>query len=302
MKPFRKKGINYVIATYPGKTCVTNRNLFVNSHTHSVHPKDYLKFHLEQLLAIKFTHGFQITIMKAMPAKNVECWEGYYNIKRIVSKLKRKMIHVECVNVPNYGLSYGQYIRAYKKYCNPNGHPGYPNGHPGFPNHPVFDYYILVEDDYVPCVDHFDEKLIEIYNTKFYTKLNHFSNEGVLCAWASFSKNNQLHMAHSLCIVSTKTMKKVFFKQFKQQLEKLKNKCQLNFSQMFTDANIDIQDYSKKYYTPYWNGRHLVDCSVGSPENSTALFIPLQCMPSTEPGEIEFDFSSVPKHTFLKTI
>jgi hypothetical protein len=73
MKPFTKKGINYVIATYPGKTCVTNRYLFVNSH--SVHPKDYLKF----------THGFQITIMKAIPAKDVECWEGYYNIKKIVS-------------------------------------------------------------------------------------------------------------------------------------------------------------------------------------------------------------------------
>jgi hypothetical protein len=271
------KSVNYVIATYPGKTCVTNRNLFVNCQ---LHPKNYLKFHLEQLLNLKTTFITQITIMKATPTKDADCWEGYYNIKRLISQLTRKRgINVVCVNVPNYGLSYGQYIGAYKKYCDNE-----------------FDYYILMEDDYVPCIDHFDAKLIEIYNTKFNNTT--FSNEGVLCAWTSCAKNMQLHMAHSLCIISTKTMKRVFFKQFKKQLEKLKNNCQLNFSQMFTDFGIGIQDYSDKYYTPYWNGRHLVDCSAICPENNTALFIPLQIVPTTK-TTIEYDFASVPKHLFL---
>jgi hypothetical protein len=296
---FKKPTINYVIATYPGKKCVTNRNLFVNSVVHTVHPKDYLKYHLEQLIAIKSQHITQITIMKALPPNGTECWEGYYNIKTLISTLMRVHgINVECINVPNYGLSYGQYIRAYKKYSSESD-TKFQSDTPKFHK---FDYYILMEDDYIPCIDNFDEKLIQSYQNKFYNKKTHFNDEGVLCVWASFAKDNQLHMAHSLCIVSAKTMKKVFFKQFKIQLEKLKHNCQINFSKIFTQANIPIKDYTNEYYTPYWNGKHLVDCCINTPENNTALFLPIQVIPNDVPGNIEFNFSCVPKHMLLKII
>jgi hypothetical protein len=272
--------VNYVIATYPGKQCVSNRNNFV---THSIHPETYLRHHLEQLIKLPYDTITQITIMKATPAKGTPCWNNYYKIDDLIRKLQESRgITVVTHNVPNVGQSYGQYIKAYEMTHAQN-----------------FDYWILMEDDYIPLLPHFDNVLIRKYNNKAKT----MSNLLLLCSWATKVATTKgviaHHAAHSLSLVNEKTMSKVFNKDsiHKHYNSFCNSQCQMKFSLLFTKYNIKILDYTDLYSTPFWNGKSCVNCSK-SPKNNSAIFSPLQSM-SLPIESFVNDFSTMPKHSWI---
>jgi hypothetical protein len=269
-----KPKVNYVIATYAGTQCNSNREPYVDL---KIHPQDYLKHHLRQLLSIPHSLS-QVTIMKARTDVGAAVWDSYYDIDDIVKELSKK-VTVKIYNVANEGISYGQYIKAYE-----------------LDSSSQFDYWIFMEDDYIPVLPNFDFKLIEMYNVE-----NSLAYGGLMCAWAA-NLGNKLHAAHSLCIVNNKTMFTVF-SDLKKQLSKIKTQpsgghYQLEFSKMFTDLKFPITDYSSYYYTPYWHSDKCVDCCVEKPVNDTAIFVPLQL------GVIDnkYLFSNIEKHSWIKKI
>jgi len=267
--------INYVIATYAGIKCVTNRENFVNF---DVHPRDYLKFHLEQLLLVP--HNLtQVTIMKANTTATEQSWESYYEIDDIINKLS-KLVTIKIHNVENHGVSYGQFIKSYNLCKNDNS----------------FDYYIFTEDDYIPSSANFDFKLINEYKQ---------FGSGLMCAWASKAAVKIMHAAHSLCIVNTSTLQSVFSAE-ELQLQKFNGKkpweCQIIFSQMFSDLNYPLFDYSKCYYTTYWTGRSCVDCCNVIPINSYPLFVPLQMFRSNSTGITPEQINEIVNNTVYSNI
>jgi hypothetical protein len=222
--------------------------------------------------------------MKAHTDPSDPVWPGYYDIEDLIHELKNKKVIVEVHTVPNQGISYGQYIRAYNicKQSSPLNN---------------FDYYIFMEDNYAPVLSNFDQKLIEIHTLQ---------KTGVLCAWANTMGLGIYHAAHSLCIIDKNSMSTAF-RNVNEQLDRLINirpcECQLVFSQMFTDFGIPLTDYSLYYYTPYWTGRTNVDCCRESPQNPVPIFAPFQLVrdgiPTLNNIFSRIDFSSVTKHSRL---
>jgi len=278
--------VNYVIATYAGTKCVTDRERFLHL---GIHPKDYLKVHLRKLIDTphKLT---QITIMKAEVPNGIASWEGYYDIDDLVTELSKTTV-VKTFSVPNQGISYGQYIRSYE-FCKKD---------------TPFDYWILMEDDYVPVLPNFDSVLVKIHKELL-------PRQGVLCAWASKASVGIYHAAHSLCVVDEKSMAKTFANPAAQMRRLISIqrpcRCQILFSQMFTNIGIPMTDYTGLYHTPYWTGALCVDCSSNEPVNSSAIFVPLQMVTvgqmTTTAGESvnatindllqNINFGDMPKH------
>lgn len=150
--------INYIIATWNGYR--PSAQLCLSYY------EQVLKNHIDAVNRYKNTIS-QITIMK--PYCNTI--NSYYDIN-----LTNNMKLIECVNEFQ---SYGQWLKAVEKYLND------------------FDYFIFVEDDYVPAIDNFDMKLIEIYEEGTY-----------LCSMAD-TLNNMFphHAAISNGIISKKLLK-----------------------------------------------------------------------------------------------
>lgn len=98
--------------------------------------KDYLKAQIEQLSKIKHNLD-QITIIKPLGSDDPD----YYDIKNTTGK------PIVILERPTNDRAYGQFLFAHD-------------------NEPGFDYYILVEDDYLPNIDGFDSILIELLNEK----------------------------------------------------------------------------------------------------------------------------------------
>lgn len=100
--------------------------------------KDYLKAQIGQLSKLKHNLD-QITIIKPLGSDDPD----YYNIGR-VNTTGRPVVLIER---PTNDRAYGQFLFAYD-------------------NEPGFDYYFLVEDDYLPACDNFDTLLIQALEFK----------------------------------------------------------------------------------------------------------------------------------------
>lgn len=238
--------INYVISTYNG----------LNKRNHSEPlPKDVLKTHLSKLLSLQHTLS-QITIMK--PTSET-FYPEYYEVQSIIENFN---IPIKIVDCENYGFSFGQFLTAYKKYTD------------------QFDYYIFVEDDYVPLIDGFDTILTKIYTQKFLDKI------GVLCSLVQGSYDYSLvggyppHVEGIVCC-NSQTLDKIFCfplwendpikwldlidsgidSDYDWEGQKQGYKggyYQLTFSYLFYKANILMDDYLDVKYKegfyqfPYW--------------------------------------------------
>lgn len=265
--------INYVIATYAGKNGVDCRNILRDMDPI---PEDYLKVHLEKLGEI--THNLaQVTVMKA-DSRGTDSYTNYYNIDDEI--IKKVGCPVVFHDVPNEGISYGQYVRAFNKYKN------------------KFNYYIFVEDDYYPYISRFGNVLTEIYKQKFDNKID--ENKGLLCAWASDNEKKVMHPAHALMIINTESMIKMInynnYKVLQQLRECGKGYCQVLFGIFFTSAGIAIKDYSDLYYTPYFHGKakNCIDCCATTPKNDAAIFAPIQMYKCKRS-----EFATLKKHKYL---
>ena len=101
--------------------------------------KDYLRAQIDQLLKIR--HNLtQITIIQPLGSDDPE----YY---KVFDDLDLAMLPIRVLKRPMNDRAYGQFLFAHD-------------------NEPGFDYYILVEDDYLPNLDGFDSHLIDLLHEK----------------------------------------------------------------------------------------------------------------------------------------
>lgn len=99
----------------------------------------YLRDHLEQLRTVKHHIDAIIIIINTSKQELPE----YTEFVRTISE-KIGDTPVTILRRSNIGMSYGAYTHAFKKYVN------------------EFDYFILMEDDYLPVEDYFDTTLVNM--------------------------------------------------------------------------------------------------------------------------------------------
>ncbi len=126
------KTLNYCIATFEGK---------IPSRTRDSYSEDILDKHLRHLASLDTTID-QITII--VPTCNMEKYENYYRFSEWEGLFPKTSVKILPFDYPEL-YSYGQWIHAYQ-------------------NFPNFDYYFVIEDDYVANSKDFKEKLFQFLN------------------------------------------------------------------------------------------------------------------------------------------
>ena len=245
MKPSK---INLIISTYAGK---------YNSETKN----NILKLNLKILNKLNPLID-RITIMKPKVNINHEEICGYYdfsniNLDNIINKIKI----IECNNI---GISYGQYFS-------------------GIYDDLSFDYYILIEDDYVIFKDNFQNEFIEefkknendsllcsfIYKNKYWDIISYSQNIG--------ENNNNINLLReklvkydidikcnipdfSLCLLSKYTVNKIINK---YNLNEILDIFNINFDKIWlhqilfgfiiNSCNIKIYDITNSYINIFYH-------------------------------------------------
>lgn len=224
---------NYIIASWNGPRISTIKN-----------PSYYttvLNNHLKQLGKLKHSID-EVTIMKPnSPHKN-----AYYNIDTDIG------VKVSVIECENQFQSYGQWLKAIEM------------------NLDRFDYFILVEDDYVPTLDNFDEKLINIYDEGSF-----------LCSM--ISEKHILHCGISNGIISKKTIepliKSTDFRDWFINYDKANSfsfggsNFQIVFSRYFADNNITLKDYLNHYGSDFHYKGIMIDYTKN---NEPKILTPIQ--------------------------
>lgn len=216
--------INYVIATYAG------RSLKRESGDKGITPH-ILRLHLEQLITLlpSVTAIKQITITKPS-VKDDAIYNEYYDIDDKVQIIEKQYgIPVKFVEMSNYehGLSYSQYRMVYKTF-------------------PQFDFYMVMEDDWVPVQQEFDKLLLNAWNQKF-TSLKDL---GYLCLWYAKCNLPKLHAAISVGIISQSAMKA-----FDEKYPMTQEFGQYEFSRTFEDLKASVKDFcddGKSWRILFW--------------------------------------------------
>lgn len=135
--------VNVVIATYSG------RYRKFNQQPHSEYKEYYLRYILSSLDKIA-NNVTQITIVRPKVNPEHEEIPNYYNYDNI-GLSERTRSKIKMYDCENRGISFGQFMVAAKHDVN------------------KFDYFILFEDDYVPCKDFFEKLLIDKYTPNTYS-------------------------------------------------------------------------------------------------------------------------------------
>ena len=229
--------INYIIGSWSGLRLSAWLGLSYYEHV--------LKNHIKTFNTIKNSVD-QITIMR--PQNDTP--NTYYDIE-----LNDKIKIIDCANEYQ---SYGQWLKAVGLYLN------------------EFDYFIFIEDDYVPAVDDFDLKLIEMYEEGTY-----------LCSMAEPYAGFPHHAAISNGIISKKTIEnliiskdyKKWFIEHPQYNTKISSggiNYQIVFSYYLIDNGIPIVDYRKKYGVDFLRSGKIIDFSFPEARNNEKIFTPIQ--------------------------
>lgn len=234
------KKVNYVIATWSGSRREPNNN--------------YLKNHLIKLLSLK-NNLSQITIVKP----TFDGYEkSYYDVEKIIDKFDCDVVILEKNN--NLGQSYGQLFFTYEEFGD------------------LFDYYIFVEDDYIPNIDNFDSLLLEEYISKDF--------EGYLCSYAGVNKeypNGGCSVSNG--IISTNYIKRIYEK-FPNVIQKIDSvegwMCHVNFANVILHSGLSFKDFASDYRVPYFGNYEIIE--YGRTDTSDSIFVPHQLF------EIRFKF------------
>jgi hypothetical protein len=273
--------INLIIATYAGK--------------YNSEPKDnILKLSLKILNKLNPLID-RITIMK--PKINVNHKEiyGYYdfnniNLDNIINKIKI----IECNNI---GISYGQFFN-------------------GIYNDLSFDYYILIEDDYVIFKDNFQNEFIEEFKKN--------ENDSLLCSFIYKNKywdiipysesigenNNNINLLReklikynidikcdipdfSLCLLSKYTVNKIINK---YNLNQISDIFDINFEKIWihqilfgyiiNSCNIKIYDLTNSHINIFYHTANrslsLLNFGMDNKKYKSPLFIPIQVLDNSK--------------------
>lgn len=150
---------------------------------------------------------------------------------------------------PNVGLSYGAFNCA-------------------FENDPTFDYYIFIEDDYVPVIDNFDEILFGLFVDDRRDPML-----GYLCThYAAPHPEYGPHAAIANGLISREALQAI------QPLvipDGEPYKTQIAFSRAFEKAGYGVRDFSHKYRAPFFDRFGIRDFAPG---NFKCLFAPVQML------------------------
>lgn len=188
-----------------------------------------LRYHLKILSSILKTDGLikQVTIVRQDSKIENHLRKEYYKIEEYVEEIRKKNLKVEILDVEKLGISYTQYLLAYEKF-------------------PHFDYYMIMEDDWVINKKYkdFDHLLLGLYSKCFP------SGSGFLDCWSPRSgkyvgpnggfKNYPHHSCISVGLLDNASIKKISEKA--KSREERENLAQLEFSLAATDQGIEIMD------------------------------------------------------------
>ncbi len=241
--------INYLIATYAGVS--KKREIGDKGITPYI-----LQIHLEKLISLLPTTTLikQITIMRP---KVVGCdvYKEYYKIENYIEEINGRFnIPVKFVDMDNYynGVSYSQYRHAFKE-------------------HPNFDLYMLMEDDWIPVQEQFDQLLLTEWRKHFKST----SDKGYLCMWYAAIMKFMNHAAISVGLVS------------RSAFQELQSRCQLNveldqynFSLVLEHIGCIIKDFSNggnNWRILFWESNNGVIYDFSSKiKDKECLLVPLQ--------------------------
>jgi len=273
--------VNLIIATYGGKYYKFNNNL-----TSSI-KENFLKYLLICINNIK-TNVTQITIMKPKIDEHNEIIDDYYNFDNL--DLNNIKIKIKIVDCDNFGISYGQYIKSIELDKN-------------------FDYFIFLEDDYIPFTDYFEKDLITEYERNKELHNNQFLclavlNNSVNNALENIFKNSELckkELSSNKCYVADfslgimsietyKTLLKTF--NFEKLYSFFKEKLPANFlyqilfSKILCESNIQITDIKLNYLNLFYcsHSKEIKTCNDTIIDHNLKLplFIPIDLLfPST---------------------
>jgi hypothetical protein len=248
--------INLVIAAYSG----LRRDQFqpyVEDRTY------YLQIQLQALQNLKHNLS-QITIVA--PRHEEESLDYARFLETIPPKIGSTDVVV--LRRENYGQSYGSYSFVYDKYRD------------------AFDYYILIEDDYVFVKNHFDLELATWYKC--------IPNCGFLCSfvWEDQSPDqHKLHAAIANGVVSAETLGLIWEK-FNciphgiwnnaklNETTKYNTGPQLQFSHAFTAVGRGLHDLTFKYQAPFLliGFNDVKSLQIYGAHRSEPLLAPVQCL------------------------
>jgi len=133
----------------------------------------------------------------------------------------------------NDNISYGSWSDAYGKY------------------HQKFDYYIFMEDDYIPACPKFDDILVELIKEKEC----HY-----LCALISGTtcgKAGIMHAGVTVGICESAAMEKIWQKYGSLLSDDFADRHwwnQMNFSYPYHYCGLKIDHFAHKYGVPFWYG------------------------------------------------
>ena len=237
--------INYIIASHQA---ISQKREKYDKETNKI-----LQKHLKILSnCLKNTkHISQVTIIKPEIKSSIPTYADYYEIDNSITKIKNLNINVVIVNSPNFKSSYDQYLYAYSKFSN-------------------FDYFILMEDDWVPHPDtnFFDEILLKYY-------IQNLPNKGFLCSWAPQKfVFNRLHACIAVGILNKYTFEVI-------SKNKEINIGQRGFSNLFLNRDLPIKDYSeqgKNYMIPFWETNSGVIFEYAKYISNNYLLVPIQLL------------------------
>jgi hypothetical protein len=201
-----------------------------------------LKLHLEQLAKTDLLELSQITIIRALPLyrEKEAVYKEYWDIKQQIKELKCR---VEFLDVPDSWFSYSSWIHAIKKFGN------------------MFDYYVLIEDDFYPARLNFVSELIKKH--KELLPLGGYLN--------SFTALD--HAAVSNGFVNAQAFIKAVNKH-EDPIEAISPAAQVLFSDLFDH----FDDYTDEYRCLRY-GDGIVELTHDKKLNITKdMFNPLQCL------------------------
>jgi RimJ/RimL family protein N-acetyltransferase len=224
--------INYVITTWSGPRRAPDLN--------------YLKNHLLKLLNLKHNLS-QITIVKPI-CTGIN--PTYYEVETLLSQFDCEIKILE--KHDNLGQSYGQFFHAFQTYGK------------------EFDYYIFVEDDYIPNIDNFEMLLLSEYKSQ--------DVKGYLCSYCGIHPDYPKGACSvSNGMISTEYFEKIYtyFPNPISSINDSKNyMCHYNFVKLLRDCDYEIKDFSRDYRVPYYGDNEIIE--YGRTDIEQSIFVPHQ--------------------------
>lgn len=205
--------------------------------------KDYLRAQIEQLSKLVH-HLDQVTVIRPKGSDDPEYYgdfeSGHGDYTEYV-----------LLDRPTNDRAYGQFLFAYQQEAK-------------------FDYYILVEDDYLPNLDNFDQILIDLLHQK---------GADYLCgSYGSIVPGGPVVPRHNIGIITGDGLRRILKKNphpyFHPNGENDGQEQEM-FAKLCTDAGLEIADYSEDYPVPYYD-RYLRYFS--KKRGKETLFVPYQLL------------------------